>query len=69
MKPLKQSRIPTMADGRPGCASCGTPATRLITYNLYQGRIRMQEAFCNQHGSYLLQEPGRRPVKRPHSTA
>lgn len=62
MKTIEQSRIPVQEDGRIGCTSCGAPATRTITYDLYRRSIRMKEAFCASHGSWLLHETYRRPI-------
>ncbi|GAB2331742.1 hypothetical protein AB0N20_22745 [Streptomyces griseoincarnatus] len=59
----------TRDDGRPGCTSCTAPATRWITYDVFNGRKRIDETFCDSHGSWLLDDHGRRVTARPATPA
>lgn len=49
----------------PVCTTCGDPATRRITHDLYRGLRRTAEPFCAFHGDWLLTEKHRRPVEAP----
>lgn len=65
MSQIARTRFAARPDGRPGCTTCRTPATRWITYDLYNGRDRMTETFCSGHGSWLLLDAYRRPLEQP----
>lgn len=67
-KPIRESRIPTDSNGIARCTSCGAPATRTITYDLYNGQRRMTESFCDTHGGGDIVAIHRRPVVKRIAT-
>lgn len=65
MSQIACTRFAARPDGQPGCSTCGMPATRWITYDLYLRRERITEAFCAWHGSWLLLDTYRLPAEQP----